>query len=377
MAAGAADGADAGLGTEYDVVVVGGGPAGLQAALLLARFEWRVLVLDANRPRHSATLEAHGFLTRDNVAPSELRRLGREDVTAYENAEFQFARVTSITPAGRDGDGAEGRSGDAGRSGASGAVGRSGAESGASDAVSDVPFGAWSTDGFVVEAAGVRGSPARRVRTRAVVLATGIAERLPELPNLRAFYGTTIHSCVACDGWNARGRRIAAFGGPTARRLAARAATLTRFTDDLTVFATERQVDEVVAGRLRDRGITVDRRLVEDVVGDRSGLTGVQLEGGDVVPFERAFVEPTFESGLGFAAGLDLERTPEGFVRIDADGRTSVPGVYAVGELTAPGPKMLIIVAGEGAKAAIAVNLDLLGIPEVPSHAVTDAVLRS
>lgn len=302
----------------YEVVVVGGGPAGLQAALLLARQLRRVLVLDSNRPRHSATLEAHGFLSRDNIPPNELRAAGRESVQAYENAEVQFAQVQRIRR---------------------------------------------EADGFVVSARGVRGTPNREVFADRVILATGLKELLPQLPSLRAFYGTDIHSCVVCDAWNERDERIAVFGAPGAATLAYRAAQLSRIGSHVTVFANETQISAADADELRSRGIVVDRREIVDVVGERATLTGVRTVDGEITPVDAAFVLPDFAAQFDF---LDDDIRPDtdarGLVAADEFGRTSVAGLYATGELTAPGPEVLIIAAGKGARTAIAAHRDAVGL---------------
>lgn len=301
----------------YEVVIVGGGPAGLQAALLLARQLRRVLVLDSNRPRHSATLEAHGFLSRDNIPPNELRAAGRASVEEYETAEVQFANVTAVARAGV---------------------------------------------GFAIEAAGVRGGPDRSVWAERLILATGLRELYPPLPSLRAYYGTHIHSCVVCDAWNKKGARIAVFGVDEAKTLAYRAGQLARIGSQVVLFANERQVSERDAQRLRERGVVVDRREIEDVVGERAQLTGVRTVDGEVTPVDAAFVLNGFAANLEFlAADLQPELTPEGFVSADDFGRTIVPNLYATGELTAPGPEVLIISAGKGARTAIAAHRDAIG----------------
>lgn len=305
-------------GGAYDVVVIGGGPAGLQAALILARARRPVLVLDANRPRHAATLEAHAFLSRDNIPPNELRRLGRESVAAYEHAELQFARVRSVER---------------------------------------------SEGGFLVSAEGVRGTPDRRVGARAVIVATGLREILPEVEGLRAYYGTSVHSCLNCDGWNRRGGRLALFGVPGARRLAERAVLLGRWSEDVAVFAGERELTEEQAAALRARGVRVDRRRVSAVLGERGVMTGLRLEDGETVERDGAFVDPAYEAQLDFLVGLGAVRDADGLLAVDPEGRTSVPGLYAAGEVAPPGPRMLIIAAGAGATTAIAVNRDLLDLP--------------
>lgn len=301
----------------YEVVIIGGGPAGLQAALLLARQLRRVLVLDSNRPRHSATLEAHGFLSRDNIPPNELRAAGRVSVEEYETAEIQFANVTRVSRSG---------------------------------------------DGFEIAASGVRGTPNRHVWAERVILATGLREVHPQLPSLRAYYGTHIHSCVVCDAWNRKGARIAVFGVTEAKTLAYRAGQLARIGSHVVLFASEQQVSEADAQLLHERGVIVDRREIEDVVGERADLTGIRTVDGEITPVDAAFVLNGFVANLGF---LDEELRPplteDGFVAADNFGRTAVPNLYATGELTAPGPEVLIISAGKGARTAIAAHRDAIG----------------
>ena len=142
----------------WDAVIVGAGPAGLSAALNLARARRRVLVLDSNRPRNSATFHSHGFLSRDGISPLELRRLGREELEAYPEAAYEKSAVSSI----------------------------------------EAGFTVWHSGG--------------EARTSAVILATGLREIAPKLPSLRAFYGTSIHSCMECDGYEYADRPLALIG---------------------------------------------------------------------------------------------------------------------------------------------------------------------
>ncbi|WP_285117343.1 NAD(P)/FAD-dependent oxidoreductase [Leifsonia sp. fls2-241-R2A-40a] len=306
----------AGVESSYEVVVIGGGPAGLSAALNLARARRKVLVVDGNRPRHAATLLAHGFLTRDGISPLELRRMGREEVDAYDNATVVFAQV--------------------------GGVG-----------VED--------DGFRVTGRGVRGGADVDVRTDTVLIATGVTEAMPAIPSLRAFYGTQLHSCIECDGFESSGKPLALIGETP--DLAERALLLTQWTDDLIVFTNGAETvgtdEERALARL---GVSVERRRIEDVVGEKGVMTGVRLEDGTVVERAGGFVRPVWSPALSFAETLDLDRDAEGYLLTDASGRTSLPGVYAAGETTAPGPQQLIVAAGSGAVVAAAVNRDLIGL---------------
>jgi len=294
---------------DWDVVIVGGGPAGLSAALNLARARRRTLVLDSNRPRNSATFHSHGFLSRDGISPLELRKMGRAELEQYPNVSFERSIVEGIVPLDGGGFTLTHRGGD--------------------------------------------------VTTRTVLIATGLREVLPALPTLRAFYGTSIHSCMECDGYEYADKPIALIGHTD--DLAERALLLSQWSRDLVVFTQGvghvSEADEVM---LAERGIRVDRREVADVAGDRDGLTGVVLADGETIAREAAFVRPDYETALDYAQGLQLALDSEGLIVVDAVGRTSTAGAYAIGDATPPGPQQLIVAAGDGAQVAAVINRDLL-----------------
>jgi thioredoxin reductase len=295
-----------------DVAVIGAGPAGLSAALNLVRAKRTVLLVDANRPRNAATLQSHGFLTRDGISPLELRKLGRAEVEAYPEATVVQALVDAVAPSG---DGWE-------------------------------LHGTW------------RGTEVRAT-ARAVVVATGLREEFPTLPSLRAFYGTAVHSCVECDGYDKAGEPLA-FVCETAD-VVDRALLIAAWTDDLVVYTNGiAPLDGAGRSRLVAAGVRVDERPVADLEGDRSGMTGVRLANGHVEPRTGGFVRPTWHADLGWL-GVDADTDADGLLVVDRSGRTSVPGLYAVGDVTPPGPEQLIVAAGHGAVTAAAVHRDLVG----------------
>ncbi|WP_339619696.1 NAD(P)/FAD-dependent oxidoreductase [uncultured Salinibacterium sp.] len=308
---------------DWDVVIVGGGPAGLSAALNLARARRRTLVLDSNRPRNSATFHSHGFLSRDGISPLELRKMGREELEQYPNVSFERTIVEGIQ------------------------LLNAAAEMDTASASATVGAG------FTVTHRG------GAVTTRTVLIATGLREVLPKLPTLRAFYGTSIHSCMECDGYEYADKPIALIGHTD--DLAERALLLSQWSRDLIVFTQGvGHVSDADEAMLAERGVRVDRREVADVAGDRDGLNGVVLADGETVPREAAFVRPDYETALDFAAGLQLALDAEGLIVVDAAGRTSTAGAYAIGDATPPGPQQLIVAAGDGAEVAAVINRDLL-----------------
>jgi thioredoxin reductase len=305
--------------TVHDVIVVGAGPAGLSAALNLVRARRPTLVFDSNRPRNAATLHAHGYLTRDGISPLELRKIGRAEVESYPNAEVALARVESIEQ---------------------------------------------HDDGFVVSAVGLRGAADRVEKTRTVLIATGLAETMPAIPSIRAYYGTHLHSCLECDGYEKADEALALIGETP--DLARRAHELSQWSHDLIVFTNGAEtITEGEERALAAIGIRVERRVIDDIVGERATMSGIRLADGDVIARTSGFVRPVWAPTLDYVQDLGLERDAAGLVVVDARGRTSVPGVYAAGDSTAPGPQQLIVAAGEGATTAAAINRDLLGSLEI------------
>lgn len=301
----------------------------MSAALNLVRAKRTVLLVDANRPRNAATLRSHGFLTRDGVSPLELRKLGRVEVEAYPEATVVQAVVDLVTP---DADGWR-------------------------------LHGTWR--GTEVDA-----------RARTVVVATGLREEFPALPMLRAFYGTAVHSCVECDAYDKAGQPLAFICETD--DVVDRALLIAAWTDDLIVYTNGvAPLDDAGRARLARAGVVIDERVVEDLEGDRTGMTGVRLVDGHVEPRTGGFVRPTWHADLdwlhvtaGTGTGPDtdtpgaptaLERDAQGLLVVDRVGRTTVPGLYAVGDVTPPGPEQLIVAAGHGAATAAAVHRDLVG----------------
>ncbi|MGO4533467.1 NAD(P)/FAD-dependent oxidoreductase [Leifsonia sp. 2MCAF36] len=297
-----------------DVVVIGGGPAGLSATLNLARALVDVVLVDASRPRNSATLRSHGFLTRDGIRPTELRAHAKEELAVYQNvAHLERRSVTAVRRGG---------------------------------------------DGFLVDIGGRTPAEHSTISAQAVLLATGLTEILPALPSIRSYYGMSVFSCVACDAWDLRGKALALIGATP--DLARRAVHLARWTDDLTVFTNGSEaVTAGEEGDLSALGVRVERARILDLDGERGAVRAVQLEDGRSIPIDGGFVRPEWKPAAAFLDGIEQAVSADGFLIASVEGRTSVPGLYAAGDIVAPGPQQMIIAAGNGARCAAAIVDDL------------------
>ncbi len=298
---------------DVDVVVIGAGPAGLAASLNLARQQRTVQLLDSNRPRHAATLQSHGYITRDGISPLEMRSLGREEVLRYPTVTHERTLVQQIVAI----DG-----------------------------------------GFAVQAEQPGSRAESETRAAAVLITTGLSETLPASKHVRPWYGTSLHSCMDCDGYDKRGQALALIGETA--DLVDRAMVIRRHTDDLAVFTNGSDaVDDEGATRLADHGVALVRTPIVAIEGDRDGMRAIVLEDGERSLRTGGFVRPWWHPQLGFAESLGLETDEDGLVVVDRSQRASTPGVYAAGDIT-PGFRQLAVAAGAGTVAASVINRDLI-----------------
>ncbi|MFC7380649.1 NAD(P)/FAD-dependent oxidoreductase [Sphaerisporangium rhizosphaerae] len=291
---------------QYDVVVIGGGAAGLSAALVLSRARREVLVVDAGAPRNAPATHMHGFLSRDGTPPGELLAAGRREVKGY------------------GGDVVDGQAVSARRAGAV----------------------------FEIELSG-----GVTVRARRVLVATGLRDELPDVPGLRERWARDVLHCPYCHGYEVRGRALGVLGWS---REAVRYAQIVRqWSDDIVLFAPPESLTEDEREQLAARSVGVVEGHVARVVAEDDTLRGVALTDGRFVPRDVVFVPPRFvpDNDLLLELGCDIDDT--GWVVTDATGRTTVPGVWAAGNVRNPRAQV-ITAAGEGSAAAIAVNTDLV-----------------
>jgi thioredoxin reductase len=291
----------------YDVAVVGGGAAGLSAALVLARARRRVLVVDAGEPRNAPAAHMHGYLSRDGVPPSQLLAYGRDEVNSYGGVIVED-RVTEVVP----------------------------------------HRGQAFT---VLLASGVR------VTARQVLVTTGLLDELPDVPGLRDRWARDVLHCPYCHGHEVRDQRLGVIGGaPGAVRYAQ---IVRQWTHDLVYFTPPDTLTPADRSQLIARAIGVVEGSVERLLVEDDQLRGVQMSDGSVVPRDALFVPPRFRPNSHLLGGAGCEVDGDGWVTADATGRTSVPGVWVAGNVVDPRAQV-ITAAGAGSAAAIAINADLV-----------------
>jgi len=302
----------------YDVVVIGGGAAGLSAALVLSRARRRVLVVDAGEPRNAPARHMHGYLSRDGIAPAQLLQAGREEVRSY-GGQIIDGTITELVPDGRN--------------------------------------------GFWVLLPG-----GQRVSARRLLVATGLRDELPNIPGFRARWARDVLHCPYCHGYEVRDRRLGVVGGtPGAVRYAQ---IVRQWTHDLVYFTPDGVLTAAERTQLPARRIGVVEGTIEQlIIDDVDRLRGVQMQDGEVISRDALFVPPRFVPNATLLVGLGCDADAEGWVAVDSTGRTSVSGVWAAGNVVDPRAQV-VTAAGAGSAAAIALNADL--VDEEVRDAVSD-----
>ncbi len=292
---------------ELDVVVVGGGPAGLSAALVLGRARRRVLVLDTGRPANIGSSAIGGLLGQSGVAPVELRRAGREQLAEFPTVEVRDAAVV------------------------------------------DADVGSHRL--------GVRLCDGSELRTRALMLAHGLSYEPPALPGIEPLWGRSVFHCPFCDGWEVRDRALAVHGnGPDVVRTTL---VVSGWSSDV-VLLTDGPARLGDDGRasLAAAGVRVREEPVRRLAGRDGRLDRIEFISGPAEKRDALFVRTRREQPNGLAAALGCELTAGGTIVTDGDGRTAVAGVYAAGDAATDRLRSVAAAIGTGSRTALAVALD-------------------
>src|SRR5688572_1914940 len=286
----------------YEVVIVGGGPAGLSAALILGRCRRRVLLCDAGAPRNAAATALHGYLTRDGTPPLELLRLGRSELCPY-GIDVRNASVTAVERGGT---------------------------------------------GFEVTI-----GEAERVQAHALLLATGICDHLPAIPGVRECYGISVHHCPYCDGWEHRDEPLAVIG--RGRGTVGLSLSMKTWSSRVTLCTNGARPTRSQRGQRAAHQVVIRPERVLRLEHEEGRATRLVFDRGEPLACRAVFVYASQAQQSDFAQRLGCEFTRKGTVKTDHLGETCVPGVYVVGDASRD-VQFAVVAAAEGAKAGVAIN---------------------
>lgn len=298
----------------YDVIIIGGGPVGLSAALLLARACRRVIVIDAGHPRNAAARELHGFLGRDGTDPRKLLHDGRAELARYSVEIIQDVACAAEPLA---------------------------------------QMSRKHPTAFVVTTQGGLALAGRKL-----LFATGVCDDLPDLPGFRECYGRSVHHCPYCDAWEHRGKQLIAFGHQ-ADDAAGLGIALRGWSDQVTVLSHGDPISSAVANRLLRNGIAFDpTRVSHLVVAEDQILKAVAMEDGREVAADAVFFNTAQRACSDLPAALGCETDDAHRGKTQERQRTCVAGVFLAGDADGD-VQFAIIAAAEGATAAVTINRQL------------------
>lgn len=305
----------------YDVIIVGGGPAGLSAALVLARCRRNVLVIDAGKPRNAAAKAMHGFLSRDGESPHEMLKLAREQIEAYGVVKFLHGDVNK-------------------------------AERGKER------FTVTTEDGT-------------RFSSRILLLATGIVDEIPPLQNIKQFWGVSVQLCPYCHGWEYRDQKIVVHGKGV--QGADFAFEMLGWSRDI-VYCTDGPADlpEEYVAKLANMEIPVDEEPIAQLEGEGDQIHGVRFSSGRFLECKALFFSSSQKQCSSLARELGCELDEEGAL-IEHCGTAAhgVPGLYVAGN-TCTGLQLVIMAAAEGTQAAFKINQALVEGDVEKAHAAIE-----
>jgi thioredoxin reductase len=293
-----------------DTIIIGGGPAGLSAALVLGRCLRKVVVCDAGHPRNEPAKIFNGYLSRDGSSPAEFLAISREQLRRYETVELRHSVVADV-------------------------------ERGEGEFTAVLESG-------------------ERLTARTLLIATGLVDELPQIENFRQFYGKTAHSCPYCDGWEVRGQPIAVLGAN--QDAAELAVELILWSPDIVLCtnSTATTYDEKSRERMSRLGVKVVNKRIARLEGKGDDLEGIRFSDATFLPRKALFFSPgQFQrSPIAEKLGCDF-CSNDGGIQCGEDTATSVPGVYAAGNCSR-GVQLVIAAVAEGMQAAFAINNALL-----------------
>ncbi|MBR0591452.1 NAD(P)/FAD-dependent oxidoreductase [Bacillus pumilus] len=291
-----------------DCAIIGGGPAGLSAALVVGRGRKQVIVFDDEMPRNRVTQESHGFITNDGMTPFEIRKAGEADLQNYPNIQIKRSKIVEVQN---------------------------------------------NEDNFALLT-----QEGERFEAKKIILATGLEDILPEIKGMHEVYGKTLFSCPFCDGWELKDKPLALIAeNPRALHMAK---LLSNWTKDLIVFTNGQQVfAEEEKALLSAHFIQVIDVPIMSIHHENGQMHSLHLANGETVNREGGFVASEFKQSAPFAEKLGCQMTKNAGIETDILGRTTVSGVFACGD-NLGGPAQLVLAAAAGSQAGMGVIHELV-----------------
>ena len=294
----------------FDCAIIGGGPAGLNAALVLGRARRNTILFDNNRPRNAVTQESHGFITRDGIKPQEFREIAHKEIGKYPSVLYEKEEITSITK-------------------------------------KDQLFELVTSNNELYQ-------------SKTIIISTGLRDVLPDIENISDYYGKSLFNCPYCDGWELRDKPLAVIIEEQTQGFHF-IQTIYNWSKDLIVCTNGKPILNPDQKRLiQNKGIKIIENKIKNFEGKNGQMEKIHFENGESIIRKGGFVLPQPIQASDFAKKLGCEYNSSGGISVDFYGRTNIPGVHAAGDASVFAPAQLIIAAADGLKAAAGVNRDLI-----------------
>ena len=294
----------------FDCAIIGGGPAGLNAALVLGRARRNTLLFDNDSPRNAVTRESHGFITRDGVKPKEFREIAHQDISKYSYVVYERKQITSVIK-------------------------------------NDCMFELMT-------------SKNETYQSKTIIISTGLKDNLPDIDNISDYYGKSLFICPYCDGWEMRDKPLVVIIDEQDQSFHF-IKTIYNWSKDLIVCTNGHPFSNYEQRRLiQNKGIKIIDDKIKNFVGENGQIEKVIFANGESLNRKGGFVLPNLSQSSDFAKQLGCEYNSLGGISVDSNGRTSIRGVYAAGDASIIAPAQLIIAAADGLRAAVGVNRDLI-----------------
>ncbi|MFC5271070.1 NAD(P)/FAD-dependent oxidoreductase [Adhaeribacter terreus] len=290
----------------YDVMIIGGGPAGLSAAMVLGRCRRKVILFDTHKQRNRFSDAMNGFITRDGIKPSKFIEIAREELVEY-HVVLRAATIKKVHH---------------------------------------------TKGGFEAE-----DEVGEKFRSKKLLLATGLKDRVPEIPGIEKMYGKSVHHCPYCDGWESRDKPIAAYGKN--RNGVGLALSLKTWSDHVTLFTdgTDKLTSDEVS-QLKRNGIGINKKKIARLEGEETQLKQIVLDDDTSEKCEAMFFSTGTDQQCDLGNMLGCEFTRKGVVKTRKLQKTNVKGLFVAGDASRD-VQLVIVAAAEGTKAAVAINMEL------------------